>query len=78
MTVGNLALAQMEQGNYEGAEASLTRALKNDDEDAFSLSLIGTLRYRQKKYDERLPQAFFSSGGLELAIVKFGQEVILL
>ena len=29
---------------------------------------------RQKKYDERLPQAFFSSGGLELAIVKFGQE----
>ena len=52
MTLGNLALAQMEQGNYEGAEASLTRALKNDDEDAFSLSLIGTLRYRQKKYDE--------------------------
>ena len=28
--------------------------------------------------DERLPQAFFSSGGLELAIVKFGQAVILL
>ena len=52
LTLGNLALAQMEQGNYEGAEASLTRALKNDDEDAFSLSLIGTLRYRQKKYDE--------------------------
>ena len=49
LTLGNLALAQMEQGNYEGAEASLTRALKNDDEDAFSLSLIGTLRYRQKK-----------------------------
>jgi tetratricopeptide (TPR) repeat protein len=42
----------MEQGNYEGAEASLTRALKNDDEDAFSLSLIGTLRYRQKKFGE--------------------------
>ena len=52
LTLGNLALAQMEQGNYEGAEASLTRALKNDDADAFSLSLIGTLRYRQKKYDE--------------------------
>ena len=52
LTLGNLALAQMEQGNYEGAEASLTRALKNDDEDTFSLSLIGTLRYRQKKYDE--------------------------
>ena len=52
LTLGNLALAQMEQGNYEGAEVSLTRALKNDDEDAFSLSLIGTLRYRQKKYDE--------------------------
>ena len=52
LTLGNLALAQMEQGNYEGAEASLTRALKNNDEDAFSLSLIGTLRYRQKKYDE--------------------------
>ena len=52
LTLGNLALAQMEQGNYEGAEDSLTRALKNDDEDAFSLSLIGTLRYRQKKYDE--------------------------
>ena len=52
LTLGNLALAQMEQGNYEGAEASLTRALKNDDEDAFSLSLIGTLRYRQKKYEE--------------------------
>ena len=52
LTLGNLALAQMEQGNYEGAEASLTRALKNDDEDAFSLSLIGTLRYRQKKFDE--------------------------
>ena len=52
LTLGNLALAQMEQGNYEGAEASLTRALKNDDEEAFSLSLIGTLRYRQKKYDE--------------------------
>ena len=52
LTLGNLALAQMEQGNYEGAEASLARALKNDDEDAFSLSLIGTLRYRQKKYDE--------------------------
>jgi tetratricopeptide (TPR) repeat protein len=52
LTLGNLALAQMEQGNYEGAETSLTRALKNNDEDAFSLSLIGTLRYRQKKYDE--------------------------
>ena len=52
LTLGNLALAQMEQGNYEGAEASLTRALKNDDADTFSLSLIGTLRYRQKKYDE--------------------------
>ena len=52
LTLGNLALAQMEQGNYEGAEDSLTRALKNNDEDAFSLSLIGTLRYRQKKYDE--------------------------
>jgi tetratricopeptide (TPR) repeat protein len=52
LTLGNLALAQMEQGNYDGAEASLSRALKNDDEDAFSLSLIGTLRYRQKKFDE--------------------------
>ena len=42
----------MEQGNYDDAEASLTRALKNDDKDASALSLIGTLRYRQKKYDE--------------------------
>ena len=45
-------MAQMEQGNYDGAEASLERALKNNDRDAFSLSLLGTLRYRQKKYEE--------------------------
>ena len=42
----------MEQGNYDGAEGSLARALKNNDQDAFSLSLLGTLRYRQKKYEE--------------------------
>ena len=52
MTLGSLAMAQMEQGNYDGAEASLERALKNNDRDAFSLSLLGTLRYRQKKYEE--------------------------
>ena len=44
LTLGSLAMAQMEQGNYEGAEDSLERALKNNDGDAFSLSLLGQLR----------------------------------
>ena len=52
LTLGSLAMAQMEQGNYDGAAASLERALKNNDGDASSLSLLGTLRYRQKKYEE--------------------------
>ena len=49
LTLGSLAMAQMEQGNYDGAETSLERALKNNENDTFSLSLLGTLRYRQKK-----------------------------
>ena len=36
-TLGNLAMAQMEQGNYKDAQTSLDKALKQNEDDAYAL-----------------------------------------
>mgnify|MGYP001408157751 CR=1 FL=1 len=48
-TLGNLAMAQMEQGNYKDAKDSLDKALKQNVDDAYALMGMGVLSFRQKK-----------------------------
>ena len=50
-TLGNLAMAQMEQGNYKDAKDSLDKALKQNVDDAYALMGMGVLSFRQKNYE---------------------------
>ena len=50
-TLGNLAMAQMEQGNYKDAQTSLDKALKQNEDDAYALMGMGILSFRQKNYE---------------------------
>ena len=50
-TLGNLAMAQMEQGNYKDAKESLDKALKQNVDDAYALMGMGVLSFRQKNYE---------------------------
>ncbi|MDX1951348.1 MAG: tetratricopeptide repeat protein [Verrucomicrobiota bacterium] len=52
--LGNLAVVQLEQEKLSEAEATLSKALAADPEDAKILSLMGILRFRQEKYDDAL------------------------
>ncbi len=50
----NLAVIQLERNNLSGAETNLNRALAIAPEDAYTLSMLGNLRFRQGKYDQAL------------------------
>jgi tetratricopeptide (TPR) repeat protein len=53
-TLANLATIQLEMGHFEDAEKNLKTALAVAPGDAFSLSILGNLKFRQAKYDEAL------------------------
>jgi tetratricopeptide (TPR) repeat protein len=53
-TLANLAAIQLEANHLEDAEKHLKEALAVAPEDAYSLSILGNLKYRQAKYDEAL------------------------
>lgn len=50
----NLATIQMEMGRLEEAEKNLRAALAVTPDDAFTLLLLGNLKFRQEKYDDAL------------------------
>jgi tetratricopeptide (TPR) repeat protein len=52
--LGNLAATQLEMDHIADVEKNIARALAVDPEDAFSLTLLGMVRFRQKKFDEAL------------------------
>jgi tetratricopeptide (TPR) repeat protein len=53
-TLANLATIQLEMGHLDEAEKNLKAALAVAPDDAFSLSILGNLKFRQAKYDEAL------------------------
>jgi len=53
-TLANLATIQLEMGHLDEAEKNLKTALAVAPDDAFSLSILGNLKFRQGKYDEAL------------------------
>jgi tetratricopeptide (TPR) repeat protein len=53
-TLANLATIQLEMGHLDDAEKNLKSALAVAPDDAFSLSILGNLKFRQAKYDEAL------------------------
>jgi len=53
-TLANLATIQLEMGHLDDAEKNLKAALAVVPDDAFSLSILGNLKFRQAKYDEAL------------------------
>ena len=52
--LANLATIQLEMGHLDDAEKNLKAALAIAPDDAFSLSIMGNLKFRQAKYDEAL------------------------
>lgn len=53
-TLANLAAIQMEMGHLEDAEKNIKAALAVAPSDAYSLSILGNLKFRQEKYDDAL------------------------
>ncbi len=53
-TRANLAAIQLEMNHFDDAERNIKAALAVSPNDAYSLSLLGNLRFRQGKYDEAL------------------------
>ena len=53
-TLANLATIQLEMGHFADAEKNIKTALSVAPDDAFSLSILGNLKFRQGKYDEAL------------------------
>ena len=51
LTLSTLAIAQMEQNKYDEAEASLNRAIEQNEEDPHALRGIGFLHYRKEEYE---------------------------
>ena len=54
IVLGNLAAIEMEQGKLGEAEQHLTTAVAQNPEDAYNLSMLGYLKFRQQKYDDAL------------------------
>lgn len=50
--LSNLAVAQVKQQDYTGAEKTLKKALAYDEQDAFCHYLLGVVGYRQGQLDE--------------------------
>ena len=53
-TLANLAAIQLERGNLPDAEKNVKKAIVGAPDDAYSLSILGYLKFRQEKYDEAL------------------------
>jgi len=53
-TLANLATIQLEMSHFDDAEKNLRTALSVAPDDAFSLSILGNLKFRQGKYDDAL------------------------
>lgn len=53
-TLANLAAIQLEMNHLEDAEKNIKAALAVTPNDAYSLSILGNLKFRQEKYDEAL------------------------
>jgi tetratricopeptide (TPR) repeat protein len=53
-TLANLATIQMELNHLDEAEKHIKEALVIAPDDAYSLSILGNLKYRQAKYDDAL------------------------
>ena len=54
IVLGNLAAIEMEQGKLAEAEKHLTTAVAQRPDDAYNLSMLGYLKFRQEKYDDAL------------------------
>jgi tetratricopeptide (TPR) repeat protein len=53
-TLANLATIQLEMNHFDDAEKNLKTALAIAPDDAFTLSILGNMKFRQEKYDEAL------------------------
>src|SRR6185369_14293155 len=53
-TLANLAAIQLEADHLDAAEKHIKEALGFAPDDAYSLSILGNLKFRQGKYDEAL------------------------
>ena len=53
-TLANLAVIQLERGEMAEAEKNITQAVALAPQDAYSLGILGFLKFRQEKYDEAL------------------------
>jgi len=53
-TLANLATIQLEMNHFDDAEKNLKAALAISPDDAFTLSILGNMKFRQGKYDEAL------------------------
>ncbi len=54
MVLGNLIATQLEQNKFDEAEANIRRALTLAPNDAYTLTLLGLLRFRQNRLDDSL------------------------
>ena len=52
--LANLAAIEMEQGKLDDAEKHIRAAVAQSPADAYNLSILGYLKFRQEKYDEAL------------------------
>jgi len=53
-TLGNLAAIQLELGHLSDAEKHITQAVALAPNDAYNLSILGYLRFKQQRYDDAL------------------------
>jgi Tfp pilus assembly protein PilF len=53
-TLANLAAIELDLGHFEAAEINIKQAVALAPDDAYSLFVLGRLKFRQKKYDEAI------------------------
>ena len=53
-TLANLAAIELDLGHLEAAEINIKQAVALAPDDAYSLFVLGRLKFRQKKYDEAI------------------------
>jgi Tfp pilus assembly protein PilF len=53
-TLANLAAIELDLGHFEAAEINVKQAVALAPDDAYSLFVLGRLKFRQKKYDEAI------------------------
>ena len=54
LVLANLATIELQQGKLADAEKHITAALVQSPEDAYNLSTLGYLKFREEKYDDAL------------------------